>query len=131
MEDSIHHLSVVLWRVAIVLVVDLHCAVIQDPDQEHQFVEDVHIHIARIVRGVDQDHPILEVVVEVIQQEVDQEAAVEVEVVVVIEISMAQTFILFFFFFSHSFFRLHDVFFYENFRNFITLFFSCYNMYTH
>jgi len=100
-EDSIHHLHVVLWRVAIALVVDLHCVAIQDPDQEHQFVEGVHIHIVRIVRGVDQDHPIPEVVVEVIHQEVDQEAAVEAEVVVVIEILWLRHLSSFFsFFFS-------------------------------
>jgi hypothetical protein len=96
-EDLIHHLHVVLWRVVIALGVDLHYAAIQDPDQEHQFVGGVHIHTVHIVHGVDQDHPIPEVVVEVIHQEADQEAAVEAEVVVVIEISMAQTFIFFFF----------------------------------
>lgn len=94
-EDSIHHLHVVLWQVAIVLAVDLHCVVIQDREQEHQFAEDGHIHIVHIVRGVDQDRLIPEVVVEVIHQEVDQEAVVEAEVVVAIEISMAQTFIVF------------------------------------
>jgi hypothetical protein len=66
-----------------VLVVDLHCVVIQGRDQDHhQLVEGVHIHIAHIVRGVDQDHLILEVVVEATHQEVDQEAAVEAEVVI-------------------------------------------------
>jgi len=95
-EDSIHRLHVVLWQVAIVLAVDLHCAVIQDREQEHHCAEDVHIHIAHIVRGVDQDHLIPGVVVEVIHQEVDQEAVVEAEVVVAIEISMAQTFNFFF-----------------------------------
>jgi len=108
-EGSIHRLHVVLWRVAIVLAVDLHCVVIQGREQEHQCAEDVHIHIVHIVRGVDQDHPIPEVVVEVIRQEVDQEAVVEAEVVVAIEISMALTFIFFFYFF-----QLHD-----------KIFFSC------
>lgn len=103
-EDSTLLLSVVLRRVAIVLAVDLHCVAIQDHDQDrHQYVEDVLIHIVLIVRGVDQDHLIPEVVVEVIHQEVDQEAAVEAEVVVVIEISMAQTFIFTFLFFIFFF----------------------------
>jgi hypothetical protein len=97
-EDSIHHHHVVLWRVAIVLAVDHHCVAIQDREQEHQFAEDVHIHIVRIVRGVDQDHPIPEVVVEVIHQEVDQEAVVEV--VVAIDDSDVYLFFQFFFFFS-------------------------------
>jgi len=83
-EGSIH-LRVVLWRVVIVLAVDLRCVATQDRDQEHQFVEDVHIYIVHIVRGVDQDHPILEVVVELTHQEVGQ---VEVEAVVVIDILM-------------------------------------------
>jgi len=98
-EDSIHHLHVVLWRVAIVLVVDHHCVAIQDREQEHQFVEGVHIHIVHIVRGVDQDHPIPEVVVEVIYQEVDREAVVEAEVVVAIEISYCSRRLSFFYFF--------------------------------
>ncbi|CAG8588586.1 4374_t:CDS:2 [Funneliformis mosseae] len=64
-EDSTLLLSVVLRRVAIVLAVDLHCVAIQDHDQDrHQYVEDVLIHIVLIVRGVDQDHLIPEVVVE-------------------------------------------------------------------
>lgn len=85
-EDLIHHLHAVLWQVVIALGADLHCAAIQDPDQEHQFVEGVHIHTVRIVHGVDQDHPIPEVEVEVTHQEADREAAVEAEAVVVIEI---------------------------------------------
>ncbi|RIA89755.1 hypothetical protein C1645_184372 [Glomus cerebriforme] len=98
-------------RRAIVLVVDLHCAAIRDPDQEHQFVEDVHIHIVRIVRGVDQDHPIPEVVVEVIRQGVDQEAAVEAEVVVVIEFLGSDIYLLFFFL-IFSFFTITRYFFF-------------------
>lgn len=105
--DSIHRPHDVSWRVAIVLVVDLHCAAIQGHDQEHQFAEDVHTHIVRIVRGVDQDHHIPEVVVEVTHQEVDQ-AVAEAEVVVAIEFSVAQTFAFytFFLFFFLTFFFL-------------------------